>query len=40
MSEDRPVRKVVALLNDCRVWWAEYIVSQKGSLECKESWKY
>ena len=24
MSEDRLVRKVVALLNDCRSWWAEY----------------
>ena len=24
MSEDRLVRKVVALLNECRSWWAEY----------------
>ena len=24
MSEDRLVRKVVALLNDCRCWWAGY----------------
>ena len=23
-SDDRLVRKVVALLNDCRGWWAEY----------------
>ena len=24
MSENRLVRKVVALLNDCRGWWAVY----------------
>ena len=24
MGEDRLVRKVVVLLNDCRGWWAEY----------------
>ena len=38
MSENRLVRKVVALLNDCRGWWAVY-EGRKGSLGWKESWR-
>ena len=38
MSEDRLVRKVVALLNDCQGWWVEYCemkrkVGIEGELE-------
>ena len=29
MSEARLVRKVVALLNDCQGWWAEYCELKK-----------
>ena len=36
MSENRLVRKVVALLNDCRGWWAEYCeVKRKFVVEGK-----
>ena len=38
MSDDRLVRKVVALLSDCRGWWADYC-ELKRKFGWKESWK-